>query len=75
MACATPTVIEKPVPVEVVRVEVREVPTDLTRTEPLQPIPEALTYAQALSLWQADRSSLQTTNARLRAIEELHDDE
>lgn len=73
-ACGTTEIIEKPVPVEVEVVKWVPVPKDLTREVPKRSIPTALTYGQAIELWSMDRASLETANARLRAIQGLSDE-
>lgn len=73
-ACATEVIVEKPVPVEVEVVKWTPVPADLTIQEPKKPIPDELSYGEAIELWSQDRASLETVNARLRAIQGLSDE-
>ncbi len=70
-ACGTTRVVEKPVPVEIVRTERVPVPADLLTPVPRETIPESLSFAQALELWQLDRESVEKLNGRLRAIQAL----
>lgn len=69
--CGTTTVIEKPVPVEVIKVERVPVPQDLL--SPVLPgrVPDGLSFAEALEMWVEDRQTIDTLNDRLRAIESL----
>lgn len=70
-ACATERIVEKPVPVEIVKTEYVPIPTDLLRVEPKQVVPEQLTYGQAIELWAEDRASLEKVNGRLKAVGSL----
>ena len=70
-ACGTERLVEKPVPVEVVRVEYIPIPADMFHMEQKQTIPETLTYGQAIELWSEDRATIEALNARLRAIQAL----
>jgi hypothetical protein len=70
-ACSTERLIEKPVPVEIVRVEYVRIPLDMLHVESKQAIPESLTYGQAVELWSEDRATIDRQNARLKAISEL----
>jgi hypothetical protein len=70
-ACAHETLVEVPVPVEVVRFERIPVPADLLVTEAPAEIPEGLTYGQAIHLWSIDRAALETVNGRLEAVRVL----
>jgi hypothetical protein len=69
--CAHETLVEVPVPVEVVRVERIPVPADLLVTEAPAEIPEGLTYGQAIHLWSIDRAKLETVNGRIDAVRAL----
>lgn len=69
--CVREVIVEKPVPVEVVRIERVTVPPELLHGEHPETLPEALSFAQALELWALDRQHLQTLNGRLRAIQAL----
>jgi hypothetical protein len=70
-ACSTERIVEKPVPYEVVRYETVPVPAELTSECEKRPIPEDLTYGEALALWAEDRASMDVCNGRLRAIRGL----
>jgi hypothetical protein len=61
--------------VDVVRTEYVEVPIALTQPVQPQAIPDTLTYAQALTLWAKDRSTIVNLNAQLTAIRNLKDGE
>lgn len=69
--CARTEVVERPVPVEVVKYEQVPVPADLLSPIPPQVVPDALSFAQALELWIEDREAIERLNGRLRAIQEL----
>jgi hypothetical protein len=70
-ACAHETLVEVPVPVEIVRVERVPVPADLLVTEAPAEIPQGLTFGDALYLWSVDRANLETVNGRLEAVRVL----
>lgn len=72
-ACGTERVIEKPVPVEVVRIERTLVPGEFLVLHPKTEIPEDLTYGDALQLWSEDRAIIDRQNGQLRAIQTLND--
>ena len=72
-ACGTERVVEKPVIHEVVRVEWREIPSDLTAPCGKSEIPADLTFGQAIELWADDRAQIDTCNGRLAGIESLGD--
>jgi hypothetical protein len=74
-ACGTERVVEKPVIVEVVKTEWREVPADLTARCAKSEIPEAMTYGEALESWAKDRASIDACNGKLAGIESLGVDE
>lgn len=65
--------MEKPVPVEVFHVEQLPVPAELLVQHQKTTIPEVLTYGQAMQLWSADRSIIDTLLGQIRAIESLND--
>jgi hypothetical protein len=67
-------IVEKPVPVEIVRYERVSVPADLTAEVAKQPIPDALSYGDAVLLWSRDRAAVDRCNGRLRAIRSLNDE-
>jgi hypothetical protein len=69
--CAHETLVEVPVPVEVVRVERVSIPADLLVTEKPAEIPQGLTYGAALHLWSIDRASLEVVNGRIEAVRVL----
>jgi hypothetical protein len=71
MGCAHETLVEVPVPVEIVRVERIPVPADLLVTEAPSQIPDGLTYGAALHLWSIDRASLEVVNGRIEAVRVL----
>ena len=71
MGCAHETLVEVPVPVEIVRVERVPVPADLLVTEAPAEIPQGLTYGEAIHLWSIDRAALETVNGRLEAVRVL----
>jgi hypothetical protein len=70
-ACAREIVVEKPVPVEIVKVERVPVPADLLVTEAPAEIPQGLTFGDALYLWSVDRAALETVNGRIEAVRAL----
>jgi len=70
-ACAREVLVDRPVPVEIVKVERVSVPSDLLVTETPAEIPEGLTYGDALHLWSIDRAALETVNGRLEAVRAL----
>lgn len=70
-ACGTERIIEKPVPVEIIRVEYVPVPADLLHGAQKQTIPETLTYGLGIELWAEDRSTIDILNAKLKAIQSL----
>ncbi len=70
-ACGGTRVIEKPVPVEVVRDVPIPIPDDLTRPCAKQDIPDGLTYGGALEAWVKDRACVDILNANMKAIETL----
>lgn len=72
-ACGTTKIVEKPVPVEVVRFERVPVPSDLLVRHQPATIPEQLTYGEAIQLWSADRAIIETLLGQIRAIESLND--
>ena len=67
----TEVIVEKPVPVEVVRVERVPVPIDLLIQRNKSTLPDALKYGEALQLWAEDRANLDSVNAQLGAIQGL----
>lgn len=69
--CGSVRVVEKPVTVEVVRERMLPVPADLLVPCYVQPIPETLTYGEAIELWAKDRAATAECNGRLRAIQSL----
>lgn len=73
-ACSTTEIVEKPVPVEVVKTEFVPVPADLVAEIPKNTVPDGLTFADALELWSEDRAIIDTLNARLRGIQGLSED-
>ena len=73
-ACVREIIVEKPVPVEVVRVERTPVPVDFLIQRNKSTLPEMLKYGEALQLWAEDRANLDSVNAQLRAIEGLSDE-
>lgn len=66
--CSNTRIVEKPVPVEVVRVEVVPIPAELLHVEHKQSIPDQITYGQAIELWSEDRATIDILNGRLDAI-------
>jgi hypothetical protein len=74
-ACGTERVVERPVIHEVVRVEWREIPADLTARCPKSEIPDSLTFGQAVELWAEDRAAIEQCNGKLAGIESLGADE
>lgn len=74
-ACGSVKVVEKPVPVEVVRTEYVPVPFQLVRPRQLQTVPDTMTYGDAMILWARDREALRNANAQLIAIGKLGNDQ
>ena len=74
-SCSAERIVDRPVPVEVVRTEY--VPVPLSLTEPIAPatIPDNITYGTALTLWAQDRRALLDLNARLLEIRNLKNGE
>lgn len=70
-ACATETVVEKPVVVPVVETKWRAIPSDLTRRCPKSVIPATATYGEVIELWSKDRAAIDTCNGRLAGVESL----
>jgi len=70
-ACAREVLVDRPVPVEIVKMERVSVPADLLVTQEPAEIPEGLTYGDALHLWSIDRAALETVNGRLEAVRAL----
>lgn len=70
-ACGTERIIEKPVPVEIVRIETMPVPDDLLRPGVKKDIPDGMTYGQAIESWAADRFTIDKLNGQLKAISVL----
>jgi hypothetical protein len=71
-ACGSREVlVDRPVPVEVVRVEYVQIPTDLTVERPKAPVPPDLNYGEAIALWSEDRARIDTLNGQIRAIRSL----
>ena len=66
--CGQTEIIERPVPVEVVRTEFVPIPADLTEPGAPAVIPDGLTYGDALELWAVDRATIETQAERLRQI-------
>ena len=73
--CAKEIIIEKPVPVEVIRIERTPVPSDFLIQRNKSTLPKTLKYGEALQLWAEDRANLDSVNAQLRAIQGLSDGE
>ena len=73
-SCANERIVERPVPVEVVRVETLPVPQDLLSQCAKQPVPESMTYGEALAAWSKDRSCIDILNTRIDAIRMLGDE-
>lgn len=73
-ACSHERVITKPEIVTVVETRTIPVPVDLTQEAAPTPIPEGLSYGEALSRWAMDRETIRVLNARLRAIAGLSDE-
>ena len=73
--CASERIVDRPVPVEVVRTEYVPVPESLVT--PIEPsaIPDKITYGMALTLWAQDRKTIANLNEQLRAIRSLKDGE
>jgi hypothetical protein len=71
--CESTRIVEKPVPVEVVRVERVPVPADLLIRHIKVTIPPTLTYGEAIQLWAEDRAIVDKLNGQLQAIEVLND--
>ena len=74
-ACGQTRIVEKPVPVEVVRVERVTVPHQLLVQYTKSGIPKNLTYGEAIQLWSADRANIDVLNAQIAAIESLNESE
>lgn len=72
-ACGGVKVVEKPVPVEIVRYERVSVPADLTAPGQKQTIPARISYGEAILLWAEDRATIDRVNGQLRAIRSLED--
>jgi len=72
--CANERIIEKPVPVEVVRVERIPIPADLLVLHNKTTIPETVTYGETLQLWAADRGIIDTLLGQLDAIRSLNNE-
>ena len=72
-ACATERIVEKPVPVEVIRVEQTPVPDDLLILHAKTTIPDTLTYGEAIQLWAEDRALVDILNGQLIAIGKLNE--
>jgi len=71
-ACGTTKIVEKPVPVPVPGpTQYIDVPAQLTLTRQKTPIPETITYGQALELWSKDRAIIDTLNGQLLGIKSL----
>jgi hypothetical protein len=70
-SCTREVLVDRPVPVEIVRVEYVKIPSDLTVERPKAPVPPDLTYGDALSLWSEDRARIDTLNGQIRAIRSL----
>ena len=62
-------------PVEVVRFEQVQIPSDLLIQYQPTTIPSTLTYGEAIQLWASDRADLLKSNGQIRAIESLNDDD
>lgn len=73
-ACGNTKVIEKPVPVPVETIIYQPLPPDLLQECNKQPLPDEITYGEALLLWRADRSTLDRCAAQIRAIRKLGDE-
>lgn len=73
--CSAERIVDRPVPVEIVRTEYVPVPMELTKAVPPADIPDTITYGQALTLWAQDRKALLNANEQLMAIRKLVDDQ
>ena len=74
-ACATEKVVERPVVVHTTESKWREIPSDLTRTLPKQPIPQSLTYGEFIEVCSRDRATIDTLNGQLLGISSLSEPE
>ncbi len=72
-ACGSTEIVTQPVPVEVEVVRYIAVPSEHLVERAPSTIPERPTYADIITLFAADRASIVTLNAQLRAIRELSD--
>lgn len=63
--------MEKPIIHEVVNVQWREIPADLTLPCPKQVIVAGMTYGEAIEAWSRDRTAIDTCNGRLAGIATL----
>lgn len=70
-ACGTERVLERPVPVEIVRIERVPVPAELLVPIAKQSIPDGITFGEALVKWSHDRATIEALNGRLAAIDSL----
>lgn len=70
-SCDRVRIVEKPVIHEVVKVEWRDVPADLTQPCDKAEIPPQMTYGEALEGWAKDRASIDACNGKLAGIESL----
>lgn len=73
--CSTDRIIDRPVPVEVVRTEY--IPVSESLVTPIEPsvIPDKLTYGMALTLWAQDRRAIANLNKQLEEIRSLSNGE
>ena len=71
--CATERIVEKPVPVNVVRTERVPVPSDMLVRHQKTTVPDSLTYGEAIQLWSEDRRIIDTLLGQIEAIEALND--
>ena len=71
-SCATETIVDRPVPVEVIRYERVPIPADLLVKHNKTAIPDGLTYAEAIELWSLDRAIIDTHNGQLDALRSLN---
>lgn len=70
-ACGHTQVIEKPVPVEIVRTEYVPVPDRFLVEHQPSTIPESATYGEVIQLWSSDRDTIKVLLAQIRAIKDL----
>lgn len=71
IGCGQTKIIEKPVPVEVIKTERVGVPEDLLIRHQKTTVPETLTFGDAMQLWVEDRAMVDKLNGQITAIQSL----